>query len=209
MSTTRPIRLIVSTLPLLLLAAGCVEVGIPAAGNEPHMELNPVQGMHAQPSYKDQEPQPMWTGTEWVYDRMRRPPQGTVSTTFRPPAAAVADPEVEAALENPVAITEASLRYGRLQYETACAVCHGPTGDGLGYVVGEGKLENVPALTTDRVRQWDDARIYHIITYGQGRMWSYKNQLDPMERWAVINYIRALQRADYPEPADLERLGER
>ncbi len=35
---------------------------------------------------------------------------------------------------------------------------------------------------------------------------SYSNQLQPMERWAVVNYIRALQRAEYPRESDIKRL---
>ena len=88
-------------------------------------------------------------------------------------------------------------------YDTTCVVCHGADGRGHGYVVPP--YPQPPDLTAQRVRNWSDGQIYHVITDGQGRMWSYKSQLSQMERWAVVNYVRALQRAQYPEPQDLER----
>jgi mono/diheme cytochrome c family protein len=189
----------------LLAASGCVEVGIPASGDKPHGELNPIQGMHAWPSYKDQEEQPFFVGKK---DRgMHLPPDETSPTDFRPYTYETPEDAV-AALDNPVTITDSSLRYGKMMYETNCAVCHGKIGNGEGYIVGSGerKLGGVPSLLSQRVRQWEDAHIYHVVSAGQGRMRPYRNQLKPMERWTVVNYIRALQRAQNPEPADLDRL---
>ena len=122
----------------------------------------------------------------------------------------VSKPEAQAALastvKNPVPVTDGSLRYGKLAYETTCVVCHGADGKGMGYIVP--KYPQPPDLNSSRVRNWTDGEIFHVITHGQGRMWSYKSQLKPEERWAVVNYVRALQRAEFPEPQDLERITE-
>ncbi len=191
------------------MSAGCVEVGIPADGNKPHAELNPIQGMHASPAYKDQELRIDYDAKagEWVKSGMQTPPPETIPDDYRP-YRYKDNPEGAKQLKNPVAMTSESLRYGKLMYETNCIVCHGPQGYGNGYVVGSEKYPQPPALTSQRVRNWEDGEIYHVITHGQGRMWSYKNNLYPLERWAVINYVRALQRADYPEPQDLDRVRE-
>lgn len=206
----RASKTIISVCCLLGLTTACVEVGIPASGNQPHGELNPIQGMHSSPAYKDQEAQAFYEADKdrWVLQGMRVPPSETVHQDFRPyPYGANAEGAKE--LKNPVAMTSDSLRYGKQMYETTCVVCHGPAGQGNGYVVGENKYPMPPTLTSARVRNWEDGEIYHVITHGQGRMWSYKNQLYPLERWAVVNYVRALQRADYPEPQDLERIAEK
>jgi mono/diheme cytochrome c family protein len=138
---------------------------------------------------------------------MRVPPNETIHVAYRP-YRFKADPEGAKQLSNPVSMTTDSLKYGQLLYETNCLVCHGPTGQGDGTVVGANKYPTPPVLTSARLRGWEDAEIYHVISNGQGRMWSYKNNLYPLERWAVVNYVRALQRADYPEPQDLERIKE-
>lgn len=194
---------------LVLSQAACVEVGLPASGNQTFAELNPVQDMHASPSFKDQEMQLRYdvaTG-EWVKTGMRVPPSETIHVAYRP-YRFKSDPEAAKQLLNPVAMTEDSLKYGKLLFETNCLVCHGATGQGDGYVVSPTKYPVPPVLTSARLRNWEDAEIYHVISNGQGRMWSYKNNLYPLERWAIVNYVRVLQRADYPEPQDLERIKE-
>jgi mono/diheme cytochrome c family protein len=45
--------------------------------------------------------------------------------------------------------------------------------------------------------------IYHIITVGQNVMPSYASQVTREERWAIVNYIRALQRAKNATDSDL------
>lgn len=211
MRHARHTRLLSAGLLLAILSGtGCVEVGIPADGNKPHAELNPVQGMHASPAFKDQEIQIAYNSEKdrWDDSGMRTPPSETIHEKFRP-YRYVGDTEGSKQLKNPVAITEDSLRYGKLLYETNCIVCHGKAGQGNGYVIGPEKYsQKPPTLTSQKVRNWEDGEIYHIITNGQGSMWSYKNNLYPVERWAVVNYVRALQRADFPEPQDLDRIRE-
>jgi len=52
-----------------------------------------------------------------------------------------------------------------------------------------------PNLMQKLVRDFPDGRIFHIITMGQGLMGSYANQIpNPRDRWAVINYVRSLQK---------------
>ena len=189
------------TLLIVLFALpsmGCLEwwpeLGVPA-GEQPWGELNPVQyafyAMHDSPAREDQE------------KGMKVPPAGAVSVEERVYPYSVSDLAAAAALKNPVAIDEQSLKYGQMMYETTCIVCHGAKGLGAGYIIP--KYPKPPSLTSAKLRDWPDGKIYHVISNGKGRMWSYKSQLTPMERWSVVNYVRALQRAEYPEPEDLER----
>lgn len=201
---TLTVRALIVLAACALLSA-CVEVGIPADGDKPWGELNPIQGMHSTPDYRDQEPQPHYDGQP---PGMRVPPPETAPVSFQPYG--YHDAPAEAAqLGNPVPINSETLRYGQLAYETTCVVCHGEDAKGDGYVVGAQKYPIPPSLTSQRARNFSDGEIFHIITHGIGRMWSYKNQLYPIERWAVVNYVRALQRADYPEPQDQQLVTER
>lgn len=197
-----PIRAMLVMLTCAFVASACiVEIGLPADEDHTWGEMNPLQGMHDSPGYKDQEAQPNFQGGP---ASMRVPAPGTVPTNFRPYVYGY-DDDVDAAseaLQNPVAINADTLRYGKLAYETTCIVCHGDDGGGQGYVVGADKYPEPPSLLTQRARNFSDGHIYHIITHGQARMWGYKNQLRTEERWAVVNYLRALQRSQFPEPQD-------
>ncbi len=48
--------------------------------------------------------------------------------------------------------------------------------------------------------------IYHIITNGQNVMPSYASQITREERWAIVNYIRVLQRAKNAKDSDFAKL---
>lgn len=190
-------------LTALALLTGCVEIGaLPADGDKTFAPLNPIEGMHIQPSYKDQQSQPIYRDDQ--PQGMRLPPPATVPVNgvLRDP---FATPDDAAEWQNPVPITMDSLRYGKFLYDTHCAVCHGMEGHGDGPVVAAG-FGAPPTLNSAGQRAAEDGRIYHVIAYGQNAMGSYKNQLDEMERWTVVNYVRALQRADLPEPVDLDRM---
>ena len=104
-------------------------------------------------------------------------------------------------INNPLPATPEVIEAGQKYYNNYCIVCHGARGDGLGFIVP--KMTMPPQLFNDKVMKWSDGRIYHVITHGQGLMMSYATQLLPEQRWAIIHYVRALQRAARPTEEDL------
>ncbi len=93
-------------------------------------------------------------------------------------------------LPNPVAPDTASLKRGRMYFQINCAPCHGRAGLGNGEAT---KLGMVPMpLVSDRVKNFTDGYIWGMIRNGRGLMPSY-NRIEEMDRWDVVNYIRALQ----------------
>lgn len=113
---------------------------------------------------------------------MRTPPDGTIP---RSRDLAPAEPPISLAL----------LQDGRRHFETFCAPCHGITGDAQTVVAANMPLVKPPSLHSDKLRTMPPSRFYQVITDGYGMMPSYAIQLDAQERWAVANYVRALQRS--------------
>lgn len=137
---------------------------------------------------------------------MMMPVEGTIPRGYSPypyennPEAAGRE------LKNPLPRERAVFKRGQRMYNINCAVCHGPMGEGDGSVVP--KFPRPPSLQSEKVRDWPDGRIYHVITMGQNLMPSYASQIVPEDRWAIIHYIRALYRAKHPTAADLKAAGE-
>ncbi len=100
---------------------------------------------------------------------------------------------------NPVPTSDESLQRGKGYYDTACALCHGATGNGGGAF--SGFLVQYPPANLIRVdanaRQISDGAIFLIITNGvEGRMPGLIENLPTAEmRWDVVNYVRSLQQA--------------
>ncbi|MBI3396150.1 MAG: cytochrome c, partial [Spirochaetia bacterium] len=42
---------------------------------------------------------------------------------------------------------------------------------------------------------WPDGKIFHMMTVGRGMMKPYAAQISPQDRWAIVHYVRLLQRA--------------
>lgn len=133
----------------------------------------------------------------------RTPPAGThpVGSAYYPYTQAQGD-EAGSALKNPAAMDRETLLKGKKGYDTYCIVCHGPSGKGNGFIVP--KFPMPPSLHSEKVSQWPDARIFHVITTGQNLMPSYAYQIPAEERWAIIQYVRALERSVKPTPEDVE-----
>lgn len=128
----------------------------------------------------------------------------------------ISEMELEAArlagelLANPVRVTEEGLLRGKNRYDIFCIVCHGPRGQANGPATGTNPVTGVPrfpappSLHTEQAQGYKDGTIYHIITQGMGQMPGYSDKLSEEDRWQVIHYVRALQRAMNPRPEDLE-----
>lgn len=107
----------------------------------------------------------------------------------------------------PVSVDMNMLQRGREKYVTYCAPCHGITGAGDGILsrYGMGTLAGNGNYHTDRIRNMPDGQIYDTITNGSQSkvMFPYADKLAPDERWAVVAYLRALQRAQQGTAADV------
>ena len=58
-------------------------------------------------------------------------------------------------------------------------------------------------LTEDRVVQFADGDIFNVITNGRRTMPPYQFQIVTEDRWAIIAYVRALQRAAHAKPEEV------
>ena len=96
------------------------------------------------------------------------------------------------ATTNPTPVSQASLMNGRKYYQVNCVVCHGDLGKGDGPATRYG----MPGinLTTDLTKGRKDGYIYGMMRNGRGLMPTY-NRVEEMDRWDVVNYVRALQGA--------------
>lgn len=83
---------------------------------------------------------------------------------------------------------------GKELFTIYCALCHGQTGAGNGQIAPK-MIIKPPSLLSSTIRKSSDGFIYYIIKKGKGLMGSYANQIpNPKDRWAIINYIRTLQK---------------
>ena len=91
---------------------------------------------------------------------------------------------------------------GKRKFLTFCSPCHGNLADGNSRL--QGQFPDGPTLHSDKIINYPDGMIYHIITNGQNAMPSYARQVTRNERWAIVDYIRVLQRAQNAKESDLK-----
>jgi hypothetical protein len=133
------------------------------------------------------------------------PPEHAVSRGARAPG----DPFVtgygrdgQLVARNPLPVTRALIERGRERFDIYCAVCHGRDGYGAGIVERRG-FPPPPSYHIDRLRQAPDGHFFDVMTRGYGVMLPYVDRLTPHDRWAVVAFIRTLQRSQHTALADL------
>ena len=102
----------------------------------------------------------------------------------------------------PFPATRDTLERGRTRFEIYCLPCHGFAGDGDGMIVQRGFLPP-PSLHLPRLEQAPVGHFFDVITNGFGAMPSYAAQIPVSDRWAIVAYIRALQRSQHATLADV------
>ena len=101
----------------------------------------------------------------------------------------------------PVAVTQDLVERGRERYGIYCVPCHGIGGDGDGLVtqramsLEQGTWVLPSSYHTDAIRNRSAGHIYNTITNGIRKMSGYADQIPVEDRWAIVLYIRALQRS--------------
>ncbi|RPI15285.1 MAG: DUF3341 domain-containing protein [Ignavibacteriae bacterium] len=133
---------------------------------------------------------------------MRMPVEGTVARGFIPYEYKGMPDSVIKLLANPLALTEEVIQRGKVKFDIFCSPCHGYYGQGDGRL--KGQFPNPPTLHSEKVRNWQDGNIYNVITNGQNVMPAYDKSVAREDRWAIIHYIRVLQRSQNAKDTDLE-----
>jgi hypothetical protein len=109
----------------------------------------------------------------------------------------------------PMAVTPQLMQRGQQRFNINCAVCHGPNAAGNGIAKQYG-LTTVISLQDERIRNMADGEVFNTITHGKNTMMSYGPNITVQDRWAIISYLRALQRSqnatigDVPPEARVE-----
>jgi hypothetical protein len=101
----------------------------------------------------------------------------------------------------PMEVSESLIRQGKEKYEIFCISCHGAAGDGNGVTKPYGIL--AASYHDERLRNETDGYIYDVIANGKGLMYGLKDRMTPEERWAVVLYMRALQRSQNASAEDV------
>jgi hypothetical protein len=94
----------------------------------------------------------------------------------------------------PVDLSLTLLKHGQKRFNIYCTPCHGGTGAGNGIVVKKGFLAP-QSYHIDRLRNIEDGYIFDVISNGIRNMPSYGYQIPVADRWAIVAYVRALQRS--------------
>jgi len=124
-------------------------------------------------------------------------------------SAADSEPAVAWVTEIPLPVTDPMMRRGQQQYNIYCAPCHGLAGSGDGLVarraqeLQQGTWLPPTSLHTEAVRLQPVGQLFHAISNGVRKMPPYAAQISVPDRWAIVLYIRALQRTQNATPDDV------
>lgn len=186
------VLVVLSWIPLAMIArARAVKT------TKPRIHL--VQDMDNQPKLKTQARNPLFADRR----AMRPPVAGTVARgQLRADDALyrgkVGDEWVAAI---PIPVDRQLLARGQQRFDVFCTPCHGLVGAGDGMVskraeaLQEGTWTPPSSFHTDLVRGRADGHLFNTITNGIRNMPAYGPQIDVHDRWAIVAYVRALQRS--------------
>jgi mono/diheme cytochrome c family protein len=171
----------------LVALTGCARG---CTSSRPPIQINP--SMDDQPKVLPQ------TASKFFYDgaSMRQPVPGTVPIGGLKEDVAYftgmgADGKPVEAI--PVTVNEALVERGHQRYAIYCQPCHDARGDGKGILFQRG---NIPTASVhqDRLVKSPDGYIFFVITNGFGMMPAYRWPIPPADRWAIVAYVRELER---------------
>lgn len=97
----------------------------------------------------------------------------------------------------PIPVNAQLMARGRERFNIYCAPCHGEAGDGKGVTtkLGMGVIADLHDVTARKLPQQNDGEIFNTISHGKGLMQGYGAAISIEDRWAIVAYVRALQRS--------------
>lgn len=176
-----------ATAILVLSLGGCMR-----GCTSPYPPIHPNPNMDHQPKYRAQ------SASAFFYDgaTMRPPVEGTVARgeLFEDVAFYTGRDATGAFVSNPLGLDEVVLARGEERYGIYCAPCHSDRGDGRGVLYERAQVQSAD-FHEPRLRDMPDGQIFDTVTNGLGLMSGYRYPIPPRDRWAIIAYVRELQRS--------------
>jgi len=198
----------------LIIAAAAAAVPLALAVKARHSKsekprIHAIGDMDWQPKYKAQRENPIFPDGR----AQREPLAGTVAVGhlneddhfFRGRQGAAWARTFPAQVE----LTEATMQRGQQRFGIYCTPCHGLGGQGDGMVskradaLAQGSWVPPTNVTQEYLRNMPVGELYNSITNGVRNMPSYAEQIAPEDRWAIVMYVRALQRSQAGTLKDL------
>lgn len=166
-----------------------------------------VKDMDSQPRYRAQAANPFYAD-----GRAQRPDvAGTVAFDqfSEDELLATGKRGTEFTNELPLPVSADLVRRGQNRFEVFCTPCHGRAGYGDGLVAQ--RAQNLqesawvpPASLHDPlVRQRPVGQVFDTIRNGVRTMPAYGRQMSVEDSWAIVAYVRALQRSQNASPSDV------
>ena len=106
-----------------------------------------------------------------------------------------------------IEVTDAFIKRGQSRFNIYCSACHGYDARGNGAVPQRVALGGGAWLAADltapaKVTQ-PNGQLFNTISNGFNTMMGYSHQIPHADRWAIVSYLRALQRSQHAEQSDI------
>lgn len=181
---------------LPVLAVLIAVIGIYGCGRDRPSERPPI---HVNPNMDSQEKYKAQAESKFFPDgaTMRTPVPGTVAQGQLDEDVVYHNGKNEKGeyIENiPVEVDMQLLERGRERFDIYCSPCHSRVGDGRGIMVNRGYVPP-PSFHQDYIRQMKNGYYFDVISNGVRNMPAYAHQVRVEDRWAIVAYLRALQRS--------------
>ncbi|HLL20588.1 MAG TPA: quinol:electron acceptor oxidoreductase subunit ActD [Kofleriaceae bacterium] len=107
-------------------------------------------------------------------------------------------------------VNEQLIRRGQTRYNIYCAPCHGYDGQGKGAIPqrvaqlgGAWEARNLVATTSTSITM-PNGQLFNTISNGYNTMMGYAQQIPHADRWAIVLYVRAMQRSQNAAQGELQ-----
>ncbi|MFO0566056.1 MAG: quinol:electron acceptor oxidoreductase subunit ActD [Polyangiaceae bacterium] len=197
---------------IILGGASLIPFGVFAkmrASKNVEPRIHAIGDMDWQAKFQAQQPNPLFPNGM----AMRAPEPGTVAAgePVDDDHFATGKTEGQFARTFPAAfkIDDAAMARGKQRFEIFCAPCHGQSGAGDGMVaqraseLAQGTWVPPTNLGLEYLQKMPVGQLYDAISNGVRNMPAYGPQISPEDRWAIVLYLRALQKSKGAPVTDL------
>jgi mono/diheme cytochrome c family protein len=158
-----------------------------------------ISDMQRQPKYQPQSASTFFSDGAG----MRSPPDGVVAVET-----SLDDSDRGRARDGafltriPFPVDQELLARGQGRFDIYCSPCHDKAGSGHGIVPNRGFPAPID-LASDHTRGLADGEIFDVMTSGVRNMPAYRFQVPVSDRWAIVAWVRVLQRSQHATVADV------